>query len=43
MSVIVKSELRDRLALVRKAHDKAIKDKETAITKAVSRYFQDVL
>jgi hypothetical protein len=37
ISTIVKSELRDRLALVRKAHDKAIKDTEAAATKAVRR------
>jgi hypothetical protein len=38
MSVVVKSELRDRLALVRKAHDKAVQDKEAAAVKAVSNY-----
>lgn len=32
-----KSDLRDRLAAIRKAYDKQIKERETVLQKAVSR------
>jgi len=35
MSVLLKAELKDRLANVRKALDKQIKEKENAMNKAV--------
>jgi alanyl-tRNA synthetase len=34
-SLVVKSELRDRLAIVRKAFDKQVKDREAAAAKLV--------
>jgi hypothetical protein len=36
ISTILKSHLKDRLAVLRKAFDKEVKDQETAATKAVS-------
>jgi hypothetical protein len=39
ISIIKKSELKDRLAVIRKAHDKEIKDRETQANKNVSRHF----
>ncbi|KII92325.1 hypothetical protein PLICRDRAFT_37088 [Plicaturopsis crispa FD-325 SS-3] len=45
ISVVIKSELRDRLAVVRKAFDKIIKDKEAAANKeavdSVTAYFKE--
>lgn len=38
ISIIKKSELKDRLAAIRKAHDKQIKDRETQANKNVSRH-----
>jgi hypothetical protein len=38
ISVLLKAELKDRLATLRKALDKQIKEKENAINKAVWRF-----